>query len=224
MPLFAVERDLSQIPPERLRADLKGLVAACHRLQGLGKRVRYISSAVFPSEARGLCLFGAEESEWIREANDAARLPYSRIFALLDLTPAGVRRDVSCGRRPLSGMGDQAHPRESGERAWDPRSAPRVSAEMARWSDEGRQLVQVLGGWLEEAGRIQGEAAALEGERGMLADEARRLEEENRGLRAQREDLLDALRTLAGQMTRTADEILYRFGGRREAPGDLASR
>jgi len=225
MPLFVVERDLSQVPPERLRTDLKGLVAACHRLQGLGKRVRYISSAVFPSEARGLCLFGAEDPEWIREANEAAKLPYSRIFAVLDLTPAGVRRDVSCGRRPLTEMGgDRARPRESGEGGWDPQGAPRVSAEMARWSDEGRQLVQVLGGWLEEAGRIQGDAAALEGERSMLADEARRLEEENRGLRAQREELLDALQALAGQMTRAADEILYRFGGRREAPGDLTPR
>ena len=224
MPLFAIEHDLSQVPPECLRANLKDLVTACHRLQGLGKRVRYISSAVFPSEARGLCLFGAEDPEWIREANEAAKLPYSRIFAVLDLTPAGVRRDVSCGRRPLSEMGDRARPRESGEGGWDPQSAPRVSVEMARWSDEGRQLVQVLGGWLEEAGRIQGEAAALESERSMLADEARRLEEENRGLRAQREDLLDALQTLAGQMTRTADEILYRLEARRGAPGDLASR
>ena len=80
MPLFAVERDLSQVPPEHFRSNLPGLVTACARLQGLGKKVRYISSAVFPAEARGLCLFGAEQPQWIHEANEAARLPYSRIL------------------------------------------------------------------------------------------------------------------------------------------------
>jgi hypothetical protein len=223
MPLFAVERDLSQVPPERFRTDVKGLVAACHRLQGRGKRVRYISSAVFPSEARGLCLFGAEDPEWIREVNEAMRLPYTRIFAVLDLTPPGVRRDVSCGRRPQSGTGDPPRLGE-GDGAAAFGSAARVSTEIARWSDEGRQLVQVLAGWLGEAGRIQGEAAALEGERVIAADAVRRLEEENRALRGQRDDLLEALQTLAGQMTRAADEILSRFGDRREAPGDLAPR
>jgi Nickel responsive protein SCO4226-like len=224
MPLFVVERDLSQVPPERLRVELKGLLAACRRLQGLGKRVRYISSAVFPSEARGLCLFGAEEPQWIREVNEAARLPYSRIFPVLDLTPVGVPREVSCGRRPLSGPDVRARVGEPAEGVGTPGGSARVSAEVARWSDEGRQLVQALGGWLEEAARIQGDAAVLESERAAAAAEARRLEEENGALRAQRDDLLEALQTLAGQMTRTADEILYRFGGRREAPGDLAPR
>jgi glutamate 5-kinase len=95
MPLFAVERDLSQMPPERFRTELKSLVSACARLKGAGKQVRYISSAVFPAEARGLCLFGAEQPQWIHEANAAAGLPYSRIFAVLDLTPSGVRRDLA---------------------------------------------------------------------------------------------------------------------------------
>src|SRR6185295_12669502 len=103
MPLFAVERDLSQLPPERFRSELKGLVAPCARLKSAGKQVRYISSAVFPAEARGLCLFGAEQPQWIQEANEAAGLPYSRIFAMLDLTPSGVRRELSCGRRPPEG-------------------------------------------------------------------------------------------------------------------------
>jgi len=99
MPLFAVERDLSQVPPERFRADLAGLVTACNRLQSAGKKVRYISSAVFPAEARGLCLFGAEEPQWVREVNDEARLPFSRIFAVLDLTPACAATSLVAARR-----------------------------------------------------------------------------------------------------------------------------
>jgi hypothetical protein len=219
MPLFAVERDLSQMPPERFRTELKGLVSACARLKGAGKQVRYISSAVFPAEARGLCLFGAEQPQWIREANEAAGLPYSRIFAVLDLTPSGVGRDLSCGRRAAEGSD-----RGTAARGGRPGPVSPVSEEIVRWSDEGRQLLQTLGGWLEAAGSIHDEAEALERERAALAAEVRRLEEDNDALRSQRDELHEAVQTLASRMTRTADEILYQFGARRGSPGDLASR
>ena len=224
MPLFAVERDLSQVPPENFRSNLPGLVAACARLQGVGKKVRYISSAVFPAEARGLCLFGAEEPQWIHEANEAARLPYSRIFAVLDLTPTGVRRDLSRGRWPVRIEVPKVVPHEGTNGASPSRPATRVADDLARWSDEARQLMQVLGGWLEDAGRLQTDVGALESERAALAEEVRRLREENAGLCAERDDLADALQTLAGQATRTADLVLHRIGGRRDAPESLAGR
>lgn len=215
MPLFAVERDLSQVPPEHFRSNLPGLVSACARLQGLGKKVRYISSAVFPAEARGLCLFGAEQPQWIHEANEAARLPYSRIFPVLDLTPTGVRRDLSRGRWP-SRVEAPAAVAHKGTNGGPPAgAAARVTDEMARWSDEAHDLVQVLGGWLEDAGRLQADVGALEADRANLADEVRRLREENDGLRGERDDLSDALQTLAGQATRAADEVLHRISGRR---------
>jgi len=224
MPLFAVERDLSQVPPEHFRSNLPSLVAACGRLQDLGKKVRYISSAVFPAEARGLCLFGAEEPRWIHEANEAARLPYLRIFPVLDLTPTGVRRDLSRGRWPARVDVTAARPHEGTNGGVPSRPAARVADEMARWSDEARQLMQVLGGWLDDAGRLQADLGALESERAVLAEEVRRLQEENDGLRGERDDLSDVLQTLAGQATRTVDEVLQRIGGRRETPGSLAER
>lgn len=229
MPLFAVERDLSQVPPEQFRSNLPGLVSACARLQALGKKVRYISSAVFPGEARGLCLFGAEEPRWIHEVNEAARLPYSRIFAVLDLTPTGVRRDLSRGRWPArvetaAGPRPEPAPSSGAPNGGPPPRAARVVDEIARWSDEARQVMQVLGGWVEDAGRLQTEAGALERERAELAEAVRRLEEENDELRAERDDLSGALQTLAGQATRTVEEILFRINGRREAPENLAGR
>jgi len=215
MPLFAVERDLSQVPPELFRSNLPGLVTACARLQGLGKRVRYISSAVFPAEARGLCLFGAEDPQWIHEVNEVARLPYSRIFAVLDLTPTGVRRDLSRGRWPvrIEATAVVAHKGTNG--GPPPAPAVGVAEEIARWSDEAHQLVQVLGGWLDDAGRLQADVGALETERAALVEEVRRLREENDGLRGERDDLFDAVHLLAGQATRTADEVMHRIGGRR---------
>jgi hypothetical protein len=227
MPLFAVERDLSQMAPEQFRSNLQSLIAACARLQGLGKRVRYISSAVFPSEARGLCLFGAEEPQWIQEVNEAARIPYSRIYAVLDLTPTGVRRDLSRGRWParVEVAGATAPAREGTRNGGPPaQGSGRLTAEVARWSEEAHQLMQVLGGWLEDAGRLQTEVGTLERERAAIADEVIRLERENAGLRAERDDLSDALQKIAGKTARTVDELLRRIHGRRGAPGDLAER
>ena len=224
MPLFAVERDLSQLAPEQFRSNLQGLVRACARLQGLGKKVRYISSAVFPSEARGLCLFGAEEPQWIQEANEAARLPYSRIYAVLDLTPTGVRRDLSRGRWPTRVETAPSPARERTLNGGPPaQGSARLTAELARWSEEAHQLMQVLGGWLEDAGRLQAEVGALERERATMTDEVCRLEQENAELRAERDDLSEALQRIAGQTARTVDELLRRIHGRR-APGDLAER
>ncbi len=214
MPLFAVERDLSQVAPEHFRSNLQSLVAACARLQALGKRVRYISSAVFPAEARSLCLFGAQERQWIHEANEAARVPYSQIFPVLDLTPTGVRRDLSRGRWPTHAEVTAA-PAHRGNGGPPSVIAARVADEVARWSDEAHELIQVLGGWLEDAGRLQADVGTLETERAALAEEVRRLREESNGFRAERDDLSDALQMLAGQATRVADEVLHRIGGRR---------
>jgi hypothetical protein len=226
MPLFAVERDLSQMAPEQFRSNLQNLIAACARLQGLGKKVRYISTAVFPAEARGLCLFGAEEPQWIQEVNEAARIPYSRIYAVLDLTPTGVRRDLSRGRWPLRAEAAAPTPSREGTLNGGPpaRGAARLTAEVARWSEEARQLIQVLGGWLEDAGRLQAEVGTLERERAVITDELSRLEQENAGLRAECDDLSGALQKIAGETARTVDELLRRIHGRRGAPGDLAER
>ena len=210
MPLFAVERGLSQVSPEEFRSNLPGLVRACARMQSVGKKVRYISTAVFPTDARGLCLFGAEEPRWIREANEAARVPYSRIFVVLDLTPTGVRPDLSRGRWPQPvetvAVPVPATPSNGGPPS---RPAP-LSEDLARWSDEARQLMKVLGGWLEEAGRLQAAVWALE--------------RENEALRAESENVSAALRTIAGQTARTVDELLSRLPGRRGVSGDLAER
>jgi uncharacterized coiled-coil DUF342 family protein len=84
--------------------------------------------------------------------------------------------------------------------------------------------MEVLAGWLDDAGRRRADVQGLESERAALGDEVRRLREENDGLRAERDALADGLQTLVGQTTRTVDEVLHRIGGRREAPGSLAGR
>jgi septal ring factor EnvC (AmiA/AmiB activator) len=92
--------------------------------------------------------------------------------------------------------------------------AARVADQMGRWSDEAHELMQVLGGWLEDAGRLQADVSALETERATLAEEVRRLREDNDRLRAEREDLSVALQALATQAIRAADAVLRRISGR----------
>jgi chromosome segregation ATPase len=92
--------------------------------------------------------------------------------------------------------------------------AARVADQTGRWADEAHELVQVLGGWLEDAGRLHADVSALEAERNALAEEVRRLREDSEVLRGERDGLSDALQALAAQATRAADAALHRISGR----------
>ena len=52
-----------------------------------GKQVRYIRSTFVPDEARCMCLFEATSPELVKELNEQAKIPYTRIVEALDLTP-----------------------------------------------------------------------------------------------------------------------------------------
>jgi Protein of unknown function (DUF4242) len=49
--------------------------------------VRYIRSTFVPSESRCMCLFEAPNSELVKELNEKAKIPFTRIVEALDLTP-----------------------------------------------------------------------------------------------------------------------------------------
>ncbi len=51
------------------------------------KNVRYIRSTYIPGESRCLCLFEAPNPELVKEVNDAANIPFTRIVEAADLTP-----------------------------------------------------------------------------------------------------------------------------------------
>jgi hypothetical protein len=40
-----------------------------------------------PGEARCMCLFEADSSDLVRDVNDDAKIPYTRIVEALDLSP-----------------------------------------------------------------------------------------------------------------------------------------
>lgn len=87
MPVYMVERDLPGIKMEDLAAAQKAAIQAGKDLSAEGKPVRYIRSTFVPGENKCMCLFEAANSENVREANQRAKVPFTRIVQAFDLTP-----------------------------------------------------------------------------------------------------------------------------------------
>ncbi len=50
--------------------------------------MRYIRSSWVPSEAHVMCLFEANNPQSVRDVNEAAGIPFTRIVEAMDLTPS----------------------------------------------------------------------------------------------------------------------------------------
>ena len=87
MPVYMVERDLPGIKMEQLAAAQKAAIEAGKELTAQGRQVRYIRSTFVPGENKCMCLFEAPNPENVREANELAKIPFSKIVPAMDLTP-----------------------------------------------------------------------------------------------------------------------------------------
>jgi hypothetical protein len=87
MAVYMVERDLPGITMEQLAAAQKKAIQTGKELTAEGKDVRYIRSTFVPGENKCMCLFEAPNAEHVREANERAQIPFTRIVAAEDLTP-----------------------------------------------------------------------------------------------------------------------------------------
>lgn len=54
--------------------------------------MRYIRSTFVPGDAHCMCLFEADDPQVVKDVNEAAQIPFSRITEALDLTPAPAVR------------------------------------------------------------------------------------------------------------------------------------
>jgi muconolactone delta-isomerase len=88
MAVYLVERDLPGVTPEQLAAAQKRSIQVGKDLTAQGREVRYIRSTFVPGENRCMCLFEAPNPENVREANERAEIPFTRIVPAEDLTPA----------------------------------------------------------------------------------------------------------------------------------------
>ena len=89
MSVYAVERTLPGITLDQLAAAQQAAIATSERFTADGKPVRYIRTTWVPEETQVTCLFEAGNPDLVKEVNDAAGIPYTRVLEALDLTPAG---------------------------------------------------------------------------------------------------------------------------------------
>ena len=87
MPVFMVDRDLPGITNDQLAAAQKAVIETSQQFRASGKNVRYIRSTFLPGESRCMCLFEAPEAGLVKEVNEAANIPFTRIVEAADLTP-----------------------------------------------------------------------------------------------------------------------------------------
>ncbi len=87
MAVYMVERSLKGITMDQLGAAQKSAIETGKNMTAAGKKVRYIRSTFVPEEARCMCLFEATDPELVKELNETAKIPFTRIVEALDLTP-----------------------------------------------------------------------------------------------------------------------------------------
>ena len=87
MTVYMVERDLMGIEMAALAAAQQRAIAQAAEMRNGGIAVRYIRSTFVPADGRCMCLFEAGSTGVVKDLNDAAQIPYSRVTEALDLTP-----------------------------------------------------------------------------------------------------------------------------------------
>jgi hypothetical protein len=87
MAVYMVDRDLPGVTMDQLGAAQQAAIETGKKFTAEGKNVRYIRTTFVPGEAHCMCLFEADNADLVREVNEAAQIPFTRIVEALDLTP-----------------------------------------------------------------------------------------------------------------------------------------
>ena len=87
MAVYMVERELPGVTMDQLAAAQKAAIETSNYFTANGKGIRYIRTTFVPGEAHCMCLFEAGNPEVVKEVNEAAQIPFTRIVEALDLTP-----------------------------------------------------------------------------------------------------------------------------------------
>jgi muconolactone delta-isomerase len=87
MVVYIAERDLTGITQEQLLAIQSAAIEMSARFSAQGRPVRYLRSVYVPSEYRCISLFEAPNARLVRDVNEAAGIPFTRILEAVDLTP-----------------------------------------------------------------------------------------------------------------------------------------
>ncbi len=88
MKTFAVERNLRGLSMNDLADAQKLAIATADSLTDAGRTIAYLRSVFVPEDGRCTCLFAAENEDTVRQLNERAQLPFTKIVEVLDLQPA----------------------------------------------------------------------------------------------------------------------------------------
>lgn len=88
MAIYMVDRELPGVTMDQLGAAQKAAIETGQKFTAEGKNVRYIRTTFVPGEAHCMCLFEADNADLVREVNEAAQIPFTRIVEAMDLTPS----------------------------------------------------------------------------------------------------------------------------------------
>jgi Protein of unknown function (DUF4242) len=87
MTVYMVDRNLPGVTLEQLAAAQKAAIETSKKFTAEGKPVRYIRSTFVPGESHCMCLFEAPSASLVKEVNEAAKIPFTRVIEAEDLTP-----------------------------------------------------------------------------------------------------------------------------------------
>lgn len=87
MPLFVAKRDLPGITPDALQSAGMRAKTCCAEMTQEGQAVRWIRSFYLPETAQTHCYFEAPDKAAVEEANRRARIPFTEIAGVMEMSP-----------------------------------------------------------------------------------------------------------------------------------------
>jgi hypothetical protein len=85
VPEFVVERDIPGFTADDLREAARRARVVATEMTGEGTPVRYHRSIFLPDEAKCFCIFDGPTSDDVRELNERAKLPVTRIHDAVEI-------------------------------------------------------------------------------------------------------------------------------------------
>jgi hypothetical protein len=87
MAVYMVDRDLPGITLDALAQAQKAAIETSEQFTNDGKPVKYIRSTWVPGDSSVRCLFESSDAELVRQVNETAKIPFTRIVEAMDLSP-----------------------------------------------------------------------------------------------------------------------------------------
>jgi hypothetical protein len=90
MPFYVVKRDLPGVTPEMLKSAGMRAKTCCAQMTQEGESVKWVRSFFLPETAQTHCYFEAASKTAVEEANTRARIPFTAIVEVMEMTPEMV--------------------------------------------------------------------------------------------------------------------------------------